>query len=287
VVERALMIPVPDGVLAGILHEPTAPAQLGVVLIVGGPQYRVGSHRQFVLLARDLCAAGFACLRFDYRGMGDSDGDDVSFEEVRPDLEAAIDALAAAVPATREVALWGLCDGASVAALYAPTDRRVTALILLNPWVRSEQTLAKSYLSEYYGRRLLEPAFWRKLLTGGVEIGASLRSFADLLGAALKRAPRAAVTTAGQEAPGSAPLPERLRRALVAFSGRTLLILSGRDLVAGEFRELGHTPEWRAWLAGERVASCQLDEADHTFSQRVWRDEVAGRCREFLCGLKC
>jgi alpha/beta superfamily hydrolase len=45
-----------------------------VLVIVGGPQYRAGSHRQFTLLARSLAEQGFAVLRFDYRGMGDSTG---------------------------------------------------------------------------------------------------------------------------------------------------------------------------------------------------------------------
>ena len=46
--------------LLGILAEPQTPAHTGVVVVVGGPQYRVGSHRQFVLLSRALAAAGFA-----------------------------------------------------------------------------------------------------------------------------------------------------------------------------------------------------------------------------------
>ena len=56
--------------LVGILAEPDGtPAEVGVVIIVGGPQYRAGSHRQFTLLARHLAARGFAVLRFDYRSM--------------------------------------------------------------------------------------------------------------------------------------------------------------------------------------------------------------------------
>ena len=59
--------------LVGVLARPPSSqlqGSLGVVIIVGGPQYRAGSHRQFVSLARALAAAGHAVLRFDYRGMG-------------------------------------------------------------------------------------------------------------------------------------------------------------------------------------------------------------------------
>ncbi len=61
----------------GGVGEPTAGSNatdVGVAIIVGGPQYRAGSHRQFILLARRLAHAGIPALRFDYRGMGDSPG---------------------------------------------------------------------------------------------------------------------------------------------------------------------------------------------------------------------
>ena len=51
---------------------------------------KLWSHRVFVSFARDLAAAGFAVLRFDFRGEGDSDRD---FEET--DLETRIRGLPA------------------------------------------------------------------------------------------------------------------------------------------------------------------------------------------------
>ena len=72
--------------LVGILAKPETPAKTGIVVIVGGPQYRAGSHRQFVLLSRSLAAAGYAVLRFDYRGMGDSEGQQRNFEAVSADI---------------------------------------------------------------------------------------------------------------------------------------------------------------------------------------------------------
>ena len=78
------------GVLA-VPKLPIATDDVGVLVIVGGPQTRVGSHRQFVLLARALAAAGIPAFRFDYRGMGDSAGDTRTFEHIRTDLFAALD----------------------------------------------------------------------------------------------------------------------------------------------------------------------------------------------------
>ena len=61
--------------LYGVLHRPRSRGRSGVLIVVGGPQYRVGSHRQFVLLARFLAGRSIPVLRFDYRGMGDSEGE--------------------------------------------------------------------------------------------------------------------------------------------------------------------------------------------------------------------
>lgn len=283
---------VDNACLAGILHVPDRPAECGVIVVVGGPQYRVGSHRQFVLLARDLAAAGFPVLRFDYRGMGDSDGESRSFEQIDVDIRTAIDALLAAVPAVREVAIWGLCDGAAAGLLYVRHDPRVSGLILLNPWVRTDETLARSYVSEYYTRRILEPAFWRKLLRGEVRIGESLVSFLGTLRRALgvggdqagQSVPAGADSraAAGEGAAAAGSLPDRLRRSLAAFDGRTLIILSGRDLTAGEFRDVAGTPAWQRELARPTVTQITLEAADHTFSRRQWRDEVARRCIAWL-----
>ncbi|MDP1606054.1 MAG: hypothetical protein Q8L93_05360 [Rhodocyclaceae bacterium] len=99
--------------LCGILARPRQAADMGVVIVVGGPQTRVGSHRQFVLLSRVLAAAGFPVLRFDHRSMGDSTGTPRNFEAIAPDIRAAIDALQSACPGVTRIALWDLCDAAA------------------------------------------------------------------------------------------------------------------------------------------------------------------------------
>ena len=78
--EQLEAIPCAGEELVGVLTLPEEPVHIGVVVIVGGPQYRVGSHRQFVLLARHLAEQGIPTLRFDCRGMGDSSGDQRSFD---------------------------------------------------------------------------------------------------------------------------------------------------------------------------------------------------------------
>src|SRR5262245_21178573 len=117
----------------GVITRPETPRRRGVLIAVGGPQYRVGSHLQFVLLANDLALQGHAVMRFDYRGMGDSTGEPRSFENVGEDLRAAVDHFLSEVPEVAEVAIWGLCDAASATLFYAHQDPRVTGIVLLNP----------------------------------------------------------------------------------------------------------------------------------------------------------
>jgi exosortase A-associated hydrolase 1 len=265
--ERAVTFPCGGEPLYGVLALPAQPGRRGVLVVVGGPQYRAGSHRQFVLLARALAAAGIPVMRFDYRGMGDSGGAQRGFDSVGEDLDAAIGQFMASVPGMDEVVLWGLCDGASAAAIYAPGDARVSGLVLLNPWVRTPEGEARATLKHYYRGRLLDRGLWTKIAQGRFELRAAAQSLAGLVAKTVAPRPPAA---AGKT------LPEKMYDGLSAFDGRLLVITSGADLTAQEFADLaGSTPAWRALMAAPRVTTRKLAPADHTFSRRGWRDQVA------------
>jgi len=181
--ERPLVFECRGARLVGIAAVPKQGiGQTGVLIVVGGPQYRAGSHRQFTLQARHLASHGVASLRFDHRGVGDSEGDMRSFEAIEDDLRVALDALFMAVPALRSVAIWGLCDAASAALMYAPSDDRVSRLVLLNPWVHTEKGAAQVRLKHYYLARLRHPSFWVKLFSGEMNLTPSIR---DLMRSAL------------------------------------------------------------------------------------------------------
>ena len=66
-----------------------------------------------------------------------------------------------------------------------------------------------------------------------------------------------------------------MAQSLDAFKGPVRLIISGRDLTAREFEDAAADPLWRRLLAEDRVERHDLPMADHTFSRRVWREEVA------------
>ena len=258
----------------------------GVLIVVGGPQYRVGSHRQFTLLARDLAAHGVPVMRFDYRGMGDSEGDARNFEEIKDDLYCAIDQFFEKVQSLKELVIWGLCDAASAALFYAHQDRRVTGLVLLNPWVRTDEGIAKARLKHYYLDRFFEPEFWNKILRGNFNIIKSVQSFSRNVSTALLSRNENSVTKnekVTNESCSSSLLPKRMMEGLTRFEGKVLFITSGNDITAREFTDLVKaSPAWQKLLKSSNVKHSNIPEADHTFSQKKWRDQISTWTREWV-----
>lgn len=281
--EQALCFPCEGETLLGVLALPARPAPLGVLLIVGGPQYRVGSHRQYVQLARALAAGGFAALRFDCRGMGDSSGEPAGFESLDADAGAAVTALLRASPALRGVVLCGLCDGASAALMYLQRrgpDARIAGLCLLNPWVRTAEGEASTRVRHYYFERLRSAAFWRKLFAGGVARSAPVEALA-----ALRRMLHAARARNDDRGDAGAPLhfTERMARGAASFTGPLLLVTSGRDYTAKEFLLMaGGDARWRQVMARVSTRRIDLPEADHTFSTATDRRALEESCVDWL-----
>lgn len=271
--ERGLAFDCRGEQLVGVVCQPAVPCSTGVVIVVGGPQYRAGSHRAFVQMARQLAGEAYASLRFDCRGMGDSEGAQRRFDELSDDIGAAIDALQREVPAVKQVVLWGLCDAASAALLYLDDtahDARVAGLCLLNPWVRSETTLAQTRVRHYYLERLKDRAFWLKLLSGGVTRSA-VAELLDSLRTMWR--PRAAAPAA------VLGFQQRMARAWQAGKMPLMLVLSGRDYTAKEFLQAcGSDPAWRGALGRGRLHRVDIDSADHTFS-----DAADGAAVEQAC----
>jgi uncharacterized protein len=262
--------------LLGIATLPQQTLPLGVVVVVGGPQYRVGSHRQFVALARALAQAGHATLRFDARGMGDSSGAPRGFESLSDDIAAAITALLGRAREVKTVVLWGLCDGASAALLYTQqmADSRVSGLALLNPWVRSASSLARTHVKRYYLERLQQRAFWAKLLSGQVAGQALMGLLRNL---------NLAVRGAGSVPAQGLSFQQRMAAGWAGFSGPVLLLISEKDLTGQEFLDtLSNDPDWQRALLKQPANPVTIAQADHTCSVVGTQVAVEQACLRWL-----
>jgi exosortase A-associated hydrolase 1 len=258
--ERVLRLDAAGASLLGVLHLPVEEAERGVLIVPGAPQYRVGPHRLFVDMARHLADAGYAVLRMDRRGFGDNDADPAGFEDAAADIEAGVAALRHAEPGLRGVTVLGLCDGASAALLHAGRAAGVDGLVLINPWARGEATDPRAVLGGYYLPRMLR---WRRWL-------AAVGSWARFRGAlgGLARTVLDALRASTVD-PARPDFAMTMLRRWVDFPGRSLVILSGRDLTAREFDGLVRTTlSWPVLVRSTAVTVAEFPDADHTFTAR-------------------
>ena len=265
--------------LIGVLHKGADDATVGVVIVVaGGPQYRVGAHRQFVTMARRLASAGSPVLRFDLRGMGDSTGEHLGYQHAEVDIRSAVDSLMMNQPQLRQVVLLGECESASGILFYAWKDPRISGTVLINPWVRTDEGRAQVIVRHYYMQRLFSAEFWNHVLRGHFKARESLGSLWAVMGDFFRGRLRMARQRAQPQLDdiSDLPLPVRVAEGLRRFRGRSLLLMSGFDYIAREFDEVTRTSKaWAGLLDSERLRRVDIANADHTFSREIWKFAAA------------
>lgn len=251
--------------LVGVVHAP-AEAETGLVLVSGGDQYRVGSHRLFVELARVLADSGIAVMRFDHRGVGDSRAAYQGFENLHEDIEAAVAELRQRCPTVKRLVLGGLCDGASASLISAEHVPSIDELVLINPWVQTNDLEARTRLLNYYGGRLRSVDFWKKLCRGQIKISDSLES---LMGYTKMFFQSLFSFGGGGE---GLDYVKRMYAGAKKFDGSVFVLLSGQDLVAQQFQQLATIDKtWKDLLGDRKFHISKLPAADHTFSTREER----------------
>jgi alpha/beta superfamily hydrolase len=144
-----LEIPGPAGRLEALLDEVPTPPRAAVVFGHPHPMHGGTMHTKAVFQgAKGLTRIGCAVLRFNFRGVGSSEG---AFDEgagEMDDFRAALDFMAARYPGAP---LWaaGFSFGSRIALETGADDPRVSALIAIAPPVnRDGYTWERTLLSE-------------------------------------------------------------------------------------------------------------------------------------------
>ena len=267
------------GNLVGMLTLPARATAVALVLLNAGLIHRVGPGRLYVRLARAAAARGYASVRFDFSGIGDSparhDGLPVLEMAAREPAEA-VDLMMAR--GCERAVLIGICSGALAALRAGARDPRVAAVALINPpaFSRDDAVGAAGWARRYTGRSLTSARAWGNLLTGRVDYRRLVRALA------------ARVLGGGERAAADPDLAEARAQlaAIVARGGRVLFLLSGSDVAVDHVGVLlGADVRDGAVIAGAAVRVIAgadhlfLREADKTAVEAILlalADEVAG-----------
>lgn len=226
-----------------------------VLLPNTGLEHRVGPNRLHVHLCRALADAGFATLRLDLGGLGDSVASDRSADPSR-DLCAAMDVLQARGFGSRFAAL-GLCSGAHDAHLAMRADRRLIAGAFIDGYLFPTPRFYLTYVLQ----RATDPARIQRKILKRLGVGSN----AD-------RSDRSPIDFDYFRQ----PTKMEMQRDLAAFMARGLILsyiytgqIQHRYNYADQMEDA--FPELRRYPSAEVR---YLIMADHTFSQATMRSEL-------------
>ncbi len=147
--------------LFGVLHRPTQVENPPIVVVMHGfASSKHGSNRCYVTLAEALTSVGVACLRFDFRGCGDSEGsmNDASVEDLISDgLTVSKQALSIeGVDATR-VGLFGASLGGAIAVEVCERLQGVVKALALWAPVASGELWFRDFIKKHPEMLSAEP----------------------------------------------------------------------------------------------------------------------------------
>jgi pimeloyl-ACP methyl ester carboxylesterase len=236
----------PSERLFGILCRPLACSEADLVVVIGNSSAdpHSGFARIATNLARRLAEEGFASLRMDFAGIGDSLAEDdrpthVFESDRREDFSAAIDALAAR--GYRRFALQGLCSGAYHAFQAAVADPRVGVLLLVNlPLFEWQTGIPVEYMSHvvespsHFMQKLGRADLWQQLIRGELDVSNRLATQGVWFASKAK-----AATWRLAERVGFKPRPSFGRDAAQSLShrARTLFLFAEGDAGVASFAQ--------------------------------------------------
>ncbi len=164
--------------LHGILHLPAqGRCQEAVIFSHGWSGNRCGPANLLTELARALAAAGYAVLRFDFGGRGESEGEglETTLLTMADDLCAATQALKKHL-GHKKILYLGLCSGANVIIGTLKRLPEAKKLLLLSVYPFSDgDTFARDlnrtvHFLQVYWQKACQGDTWKRLFSGDVRL---------------------------------------------------------------------------------------------------------------------
>jgi exosortase A-associated hydrolase 1 len=243
--------------LAGTLDE--SEKATGLLIVSGGNEIRSGAHAGQAAMAAHFAARGYPVLRYDRRGIGDSEGDNAGFESSGPDIAAAVVAFRKTAPHVTRIIAFGNCDAATALALYATG---IDAIILANPWVIEQ---ARADGSTPPGAAAVRARYWNRLKNP--------RSLIDLISGKIDLKKLAGGLTQAAQSQKPSGLAARLAEALSASSIPTAILVAERDTTAMAFMAAWKDQCFATVRARSNVTVASCPTASHSFADapsRSW-----------------
>ena len=256
--------------LVGILTDPPAGAAADLpafVLLNAGLVHRVGPHRMFVQMARNLAAMGFVVLRFDHSGIGDSKvrEDNLPFEQSAiSETQEAMNCLSA-LRGSKRFVLVGLCSGTFTSFRTARSDSRVVGAVLLNALLESPETINAAAIADAFSRKTAR-GYWRSkifLSQSWLKIITGKASYRQIFGVLYLRL-RSPFIRRRYNNYGPKQVAADLR-SLIDRGVKLFFVYSEGTSVLEYFR-LTLADEIRRMAASDRLRVEIMQETDHTFT---------------------
>lgn len=289
--------------LRGILHEPEPQRARAVCILLLSPgiKGRVGPHRLYLKLAAHLVPMGFHVLRFDYHGLGDSEGElperiladmynSIQAGRYVGDTIAAMDWMQKTHGITRFVGS-GLCGGSISALVTAEGDPRIECLLGIGlptvleggpeNWARILTQQQITSLRESYVRKVLNPKSWARLLSGKSDYRVIVKILRNWLSS--RAQPASSTPPVKARADNTNPRFASAFLAMLNSHRSMLLIFSGADRLHGQFQENFEAHHTERLAAGQRLYEVHaIPDANHVLSDPGWVAELLRIAQHWL-----
>ena len=290
--------------LFGTLHVPERPvAQLPVVVMLSpGVKMRVGPGRLYVPLTQMLLDGGYTVLRFDFFGLGDSEGElsEPMLADIYNNIEVGryVDDTLCALEWLRarghqKFILGGLCGGAITGLLAAQRDPSVVGLLSLGmtTTLASNSAVPGKYLTrhqldrrrEKYLRKIFSLRSWLRFL--------SFKSDYETIWYSMKRVwapntkpPAPSPASPATEQRGNAnPLFPPAYFTFLERGGQVLMLFSEKDRLVSDYEEK-FVEKFAARLEpfNGQIHQHVIRNANHVMTLQEWQREMVDVCRTWM-----